>query len=49
MGWFQKKKDDFIRGLSSLFQQVFMGTVGSWGPVMTDEDGNIIDEPYQEK
>ena len=49
MGWFRKKKDNFIRSLSYLLKQVFILKIGSWGPVMIDKNGNIIDEPYQEK
>lgn len=49
MRWFREKKDNFIRSLSYLLKQVFLHTKGSWGPVIIDENGNIIDESYQEK
>lgn len=44
MGWFRRKKEDFIKSYTRLLQQVFFHTKGSWGPILIDENGNIVDE-----
>ena len=41
----KQKKPGLWESLGFLLQQVFLRTVGSWGPVIVDESGNIVEEP----
>ena len=40
----KQRKPGLLEGLFSLHRQVFLRTVGSWGPVVVDESGNIVEE-----
>ena len=41
----KQRKPGLLERLFDLHRQVFLRTVGSWGPVVVDESGNIVEEP----
>lgn len=43
MKWFRKKKETFYKMVAYIKQQLFLHTVGSWGPIIVDQDGNIVE------
>lgn len=43
MGWFKRKKEAFYKSVAYIMQQIFLRTAGSWGSIIIDQDGNIIE------
>ena len=41
----KQRKPGLLECLFDLHRQVFLRAVGSWGPVVVDESGNIVEEP----
>lgn len=44
MEYTKRKKAGLSEYLAQIHRQVFLRTVGSWGPVVVDKNGNIVEE-----